>query len=401
LNAPLRWYLSSTAAFLIPGGIQMVLFPWLVAVMLHEPAQRVGIAQMAGALPALFLILFGGVVGDRFDQRRTLIGLHLFGALPPLVLALLIGNGVLSYGLLIGYALVGGIVGAFSQPARDALLSRVAGDRIQRTVTIVMGMQFGVQILGISLASLADRLGAVPLILIQATIMACGAYAVSRIRVERFERPAGRKHVLREIREGLALVFGSERLLPIMLLTFAIGVFFAGAFTVLIPLTIRDIYHGGAQQIGFAYVLNMVGTVAVTLLLLARGGVARPGRAVILAQGFGSLLFVPIFFGVPIAAFYALIFFWGVGGGVAMSMARSIVQEAAPTSHRARVMSVYSLGMMGGMPIGSFAMGYVIGAFGASNAALVPVIGMAAVVTLVGVKSNLWTLVPHPVPAQV
>ena len=58
---------------------------------------------------------------------------------------------MLSYGLLIGYALVGGIVGAFSQPARDALLSRVAGDRIQRTVTIVMGMQFGVQILGISL----------------------------------------------------------------------------------------------------------------------------------------------------------------------------------------------------------------------------------------------------------
>jgi MFS family permease len=401
VNAPLRWYLSSTAAFLIPGGIGMVLFPWLVAVLLHEPAQRVGIAQMAGALPALFLILFGGVVGDRFDQRRTLIALHILGALPPLVLAVLIGNGLLSYGLLIGYALLGSTFGAFSQPSRDALLSRVAGDRIQRTVTIVMGLQFGVQILGISLASLADRLGAVSLLLVQSTVMACGAFAVSRIRIEPFVQPAVRKHVLKEIREGLALVFGSERLLPIMLLTFAIGVFFAGAFTVLIPLTIRDVYHGGAQQIGFAYVLNMVGTVAVTLLLLARGGVARPGRAVLVAQGFGSLLFVPIAFGVPIEAFYALIFLWGIGGGVAMSMARSIVQEAAPMSHRARVMSVYSLGMMGGMPIGSFAMGYVIGAFGPANAALVPVIGMAVVVTLVGLRSNLWTLVPHPATAQV
>lgn len=401
MNAPLRWYLSSTAAFLIPGGIGMVLFPWLVAVLLHEPAQRVGIAQMAGALPALFLILFGGVVGDRFDQRRTLIALHVLGALPPLVLAVLIGNDMLSYGLLIGYALLGSTFGAFSQPSRDALLSRVAGDRIQRTVTIVMGLQFGVQILGISLASLADRLGAVPLLLVQAAVMASGAVAMSRVRVDPFVQPAVRKHVLKEIREGLVLVFGSERLLPIMLLTFAIGVFFAGAFTVLIPLTIRDVYHGGAQQIGFAYVLNMVGTVAVTLLLLARGGVARPGRAVLLAQGSGSLLFVPIAFGVPIEAFYALIFLWGIGGGVAMSMARSIVQEAAPMSHRARVMSVYSLGMMGGMPIGSFAMGYVIGAFGPANAALVPVIGMAVVVTLVGLKSKLWTLVPHPATAQV
>ncbi len=92
----------------------MVLFPWLVAVMLDESATRVGFAQMCGALPALFLILFGGVVGDRFDQRRILIALHMFGALPPFVLAVLIGGNHLSYGLMIGYALIGGIVGAFS-----------------------------------------------------------------------------------------------------------------------------------------------------------------------------------------------------------------------------------------------------------------------------------------------
>ena len=77
MNAPLRWYLTSTASFLLPAGIQMVLFPYLIAVVLHEPAQTVGIAQMAGSLPALFLILFGGVIGDRFDQRRILIVLHL------------------------------------------------------------------------------------------------------------------------------------------------------------------------------------------------------------------------------------------------------------------------------------------------------------------------------------
>ena len=53
------------------------------------------------------------------------------------------------------------------------------------------------------------------------------------------------------------------------------------------------------------------------------------------------------------------------------------------------------------MPIGSFAMGYVIGAFGPANAALVPVLGMATVVILVALRSNLWALVPHPAAAQV
>lgn len=63
----LRWYLTGTACFLVPGGIQMVLFPWLVAVFLHESPVRVGLAQSASQLPMLLLILWGGLIGDRID----------------------------------------------------------------------------------------------------------------------------------------------------------------------------------------------------------------------------------------------------------------------------------------------------------------------------------------------
>ena len=139
----------------------------------------------------------------------------------------------------------------------------------------------------------------------------------------------------------------------------------------------------------------MTGTVAVTVLLLARGGVKRAGRALLVALGLGALLFVPIVFGVSIGMFYLLIFLWGVGAGVAMSMGRTIVQESAPASHRARIMSVYSLGMMGGMPMGALLMGYVIATFGPLHAALVPVVGVSVVVAWVAAKSDLWTQVPH------
>ncbi|HTO56895.1 MAG TPA: MFS transporter, partial [Pseudomonadales bacterium] len=130
-------------------------------------------------------------------------------------------------------------------------------------------------------------------------------------------------------------------------------------------------------------------------VLLARGGVARPGRAVILGLSSGSVLLFPIVFGVSIEVFYLLIFLWGAGGGITMSMTRSIVQEAAPPSHRARIMAVYSLGMMGGLPVGAAAMGFVIRAFGPLNAAWVPVVGMAVVVAWVALTTNLWGLVPH------
>jgi MFS family permease len=401
LNAPLRWYLTSTAALLLPAGIQSVLFPYLIAVVLHEPADRLGIAQMTGALPGLFLILLGGVMGDRFDQRRILVVLHLCGALPPLVLALLLATGHLDYALMLSYALIWGLVGAFSQPARDALLSRVAGDRIQRTVTMMMALQFAVQIVGINLGGLADRIGAVPLILTQASIMALGALAVMRIRVERFVAPAEKQHALREVAAALRLVWDSQRMLPVMVLAFAVGVFFAGTYVVLIPLTVRDVYHGGASGIAFAFMLNMIGTIAATLLLLARGGLTRPGRAVVLALAIGSAVLLPLYWGVSIEVFYLIIFAWGAGGGIVMSMSRTIVQEAAPPAFRARVMSVYSLGMMGGMPIGSVATGYIVNAVGAQNAALVPVIGMAIVVAAVAARSDLWRLLPHHLEARV
>jgi len=83
INGGLRWYLTSTAFFLVPGGIQQVLFPWLVAVYLLESPMRLGIAQMAGQLPMLFLILWGGLLGDRLDQRRLLIFLHMVMVAPP------------------------------------------------------------------------------------------------------------------------------------------------------------------------------------------------------------------------------------------------------------------------------------------------------------------------------
>ena len=75
-----------------------------------------------------------------------------------------------------------------------------------------------------------------------------------------------------------------------------------------------------------------------------------------------------------------------------MTMSRAIVQEAAPDTHRARIMSVYSLGMMGGMPIGSLLLCWCVGQFGARDAVLVPVFGMAVTASVLLLTSGLWGL---------
>jgi MFS family permease len=75
-----------------------------------------------------------------------------------------------------------------------------------------------------------------------------------------------------------------------------------------------------------------------------------------------------------------------------MTMSRSIVQEASPETHRARLMSVYSLGMMGGMPIGSVLLGWCVGHLGARNAVLVPVVGMLTVMVILLTRTQIWNV---------
>ena len=97
-----------------------------------------------------------------------------------------------------------------------------------------------------------------------------------------------------------------------------------------------------------------------------------------------------LYFELPAWGFYTVIYFWGMCGGISMPMARSIVQEASPETHRARLMSVYSLGIMGGMPFGSLLLGWCVGYFGARNSILVPVVGMTVVQLVLLATSRLW-----------
>lgn len=390
MNPGLRWYLASTACFLVPGGIQMVMFPWLVAVFLHETPARVGIAQMAGQLPMLLLILWGGLLGDRVDQRRLLIGLSVAMAVPPVVMAGLVTADLLIYPVLIGWALVGGALGAFAQPARDALLNRVAGRDIQRVVTLTIGVQFGIQILGFGIGASADVLGPATLMLVQAGLMLVAGLATAQIPPLAPNAPRVRQPALKEIGEGIAIAWQSPAIRAAVLQTFSVGMFFAGTYMVLLPLMVRDLYQGSAGGIALVFATNMLGTCTTILWLMRRGGIERPGRALLLGGMTSVCILSLLYFELPLQGFYAVVYLWGMCGGISMTMSRAIVQEASPESHRARVMSVYSLGMMGGMPLGSALLGWCAGVIGVRNAVLVPVVGTALVLLLLLLRSQLW-----------
>jgi MFS family permease len=94
-------------------------------------------------------------------------------------------------------------------------------------------------------------------------------------------------------------------------------------------------------------------------------------------------------------SFYLLtstLFVWGMCGGIAMTMARTIMQEHSPEDQRSRMMAFYASSFMGAGPLGALVTGYLVTWVGPSSALAIASLTMLLVVILVRIRSNLWQL---------
>lgn len=386
VHAAFPWYAGGTAAWFTAWGVVQLSVNWLLVGVLHESGSAVGNAQGALQLPSLVLLLFGGAIADRIDPRRILAAANLFALVPIAGLALGLAQGAVSHTSIVLFCLALGTASAFAAPARDALLSRLAGPDLMRAVAGLTLCQFGGQFLG-SLAggSLAEWsvLGALAA---PAALFVFGALATARLpRPE----PAGpHESALRSILAGLTTVARTPALrVPVGLVT-AISVFFMGSFAVAFPLVVRDVYHGDSTELSFVQAVFPLGTIFGSIAILLRGGVKRKGRAMLLAMSNGALMLGLLSLALPFWAFLLGGLAWGTGGAVFINSSRALVLEAAPPEQRGRVLSVYQLGFVGSFPIGAWVTGQLCEAWGPLMTMRVFAVCMALVVASVAMFSS-------------
>ena len=321
--------------FVAPLGIQTVLLPWLIVVEMQETGARLGLAQFALQLPAIVLILAGGLLADRFDRAKILWACHGLAALPALMLAYVIYRQAMSFQMVVIYALAMGCVTAFAQPARDGMLNQIASDDLQKGVTIAMGLTFGGQVIGFLMGGAAESVGAVSLLITQAIVMAAGMFFAFKLMP--MSRLAGETAVSsapsgagRAILEGLRLVFTSNLMRPVIFLVFCMSLLYGGAYMVLVPVVAREVYGAGAAEIAQCFVAFVGGTILVTGLLVKIGGLSNPLMGFQLALLGGGLCLILASMVNQFEYFLGALALWGMCGAVAMSMSRTLIQQAAP-----------------------------------------------------------------------
>ena len=399
---PQRLYLMATAAWFMAFGMQAVVFAWLVTIVLREPAELVGWAQTALLIPGMLFILVAGSLADRIGPDRQAMLAQSFAAFTPWLLFAAAWLGWLSFGVMVVYAVLMGIAQAFVTPARDGLLNHVAEGRVQRTVMLTSLFQFGFQIVGYFVAGFADAVGVGVMLALQSVVLLVGVLGFALIvRSGVVVRdPAAHRSVLAGVVEGARTTLGSSVMRLVVLQNVAMACFFMGSFVVCFPLVIREVFDGSSGDLAVLNACNALGLVSTIVVMLRLGDVRRPGRALLLSQGIGAVVLGSAGLMTNFPLFVLAVFCWGLCGGLAIPMSRTLMQELAPPEQRARVMSFHAFSFMGAGPLGTLFCGYLAELYGPQLAIVICGVGMLTVVLLMGATSSLWATQFEPAVAS-
>ena len=392
-----RAYFLAQSLHFAAGGLMGVLFPWIITQELHESQARVGIAQAFATLPMMMLVLVGGAAADGRDLRAYIGRLQLSLALVPIALALVIALGQLTFvSMTLGLVVIG-VIGSFIMPARDALLSYVTPPEIglARTAAMAIAATFAGQLAGTAVAASASTIGAVPLLALQAALIATAGVLSARVPLVNphafaAHTPAKLSRILHEMIDGLKTVRDHERLRTVILYVAIAGPLFNGMVLVGFPLMVRDVYHGSSLMLSAIMGTFLLGLTLASFAMSWIKPIEHQGRMLMLFSLNNVFVFTVAYFVPPFPVFLVLMLFWGMGAGAGMALNRGMIQSAAPPLYRARVLSVLQFSQFAGGPPGALIFGFMAQGAGIVNAMLTIPVAVALLWITFRLTTRLW-----------
>ncbi|MFF3747900.1 MFS transporter [Streptomyces kronopolitis] len=357
LGRPFRWLWASTAASNAGDGITRTLLPLLVVAHHPDPAVVAGLTTV-NMLPWLLFALPAGVLVDRVDRRRIVLGSNLVRGAALLGAALVLtGNRPL--GLLYALAFLLGIAETLADTAAPAMLPRLVDERhLERAngrlmaAQIVLNETAGPPVAGLLVgltAAAAPATGGVLYAL--AALLLLGLAPLARTTREAAPDRA-RGGVLRDIRDGLGFVLGHRTLRLTLAASGLYGLVFSATFSMLVLLS-EGTLGLSATGYGLLLAVGSLGAFAGSWLApraadrlptvrLARWSLVASGAAYA-ALGLGRH---PVLAALALAANGVFMMGWNIP-------VMSLRQRLTPEDLQGRVMSVSRLCAWGTMPVGA------------------------------------------------
>jgi MFS family permease len=361
-----RLFFAGQSISLIGTWMTRIATSWLVY-RLTDSALLLGLVSFAGQIPAFFLAPIAGVWIDRWNRHRTLVWTQAFSMLQSFALAALALTHTVHIWSLIALVLMQGLINAFDMPARQAFVIEMIEDRadLGNAIALNSSMVNGARLLGPAIGGLViAAVGEGYCFLIDGISYIAVVVSLLMMSVDRRSARGAVKRVRHELLEGWKYVVGSDAIRSI-LLQLALVSLIGMPYTVLMPIIAGNVLHGGAHTLGFLMGASGVGALASAISLALRRNVVGLGRMIPIASAvFGVGL---IGLGLSREFWISLLLMLLTGFGMMQQMAASntILQTIIEDDKRGRVMSFYTLSVLGITPIGSLLAGVFASKFGA------------------------------------
>ncbi len=353
-----RLYFIGQGISLSGTWMQIVALGWLV-LQLTGSGSQLGLVVGTGFWPILIFGPWGGVIADRFNKRTILYWTHFASSLLAIGISILIFTDTIQMWVLYVFAFSYGMIRVFDNPARQAFVSEmVSEDNLKNAVSLNATENHLTRAIGPSVAGiLIAGIGIAFCFLINGLSYLAVVLMLYLMDAKELHTGPPSSKKSGHLMEGFRYVIATPLIRSTLIMMAVIGTF-AYEFQVSLPLLAQRTFLGDATTYAALLASMGIGSGVGGLYSAGRHKIA-PHHLVIFAMLFGvSMVLTSI---MP-SLFWAIVgmFFVGIFSINVISLGNTTVQLESAVEMRGRVMSLWSMAMVGSTAIG----GPIIGSIG-------------------------------------
>lgn len=353
-----RLYFFGQSISMSGTWMQTVAQGWLV-LQLTGSGTQLGIVVALQFVPMLLVGPWAGLVADRFDKRVIMYWTQILFAFSAGIIAFLVYAEQIELWMLYVFALAFGIVRAFDQPARQTFVVELVGPgHLRNAISLNATVNNLARAVGPTLAgALIAGIGIAFCFAVNALTYVLVLWMLFLMRGDELIREKPAPKLPGQILEGFRYVRSTPVIGWTLLYMALIGTF-AYEFQVSLPLLAQETFHGTAASYAALLAAMGIGSVIGGLFAAGRHRIA-PRELAVYALLFGvSVAATALMPTLPLALVgMVLVGYFSIN---VTSLGNTMLQLASAPNMRGRVMSLWSMAMLGSTPIG----GPIVGAIG-------------------------------------
>lgn len=337
--------------------MQNVANGWLVLQLTNSPLW-LGFLGLSFAIPMILLPPLAGPIVDRVNRIQLLLFTQSMQALTFITLGVLTWVGKVEVWHILIASFVSATLLAFDNPARQALVPDLVQPRdLLNALSLNSATYTGAALVGPALAGLLlEPLGAGTLFFLNGISFLAVILALLVMR-DVATHSGGTQGTLRDsFWKGLSYAWNDRFILALLILS-ALGAVFGRSYQNLLPAFSRDIWHAGSQGYGLLLAAAGGGALAGAFGLASFKRIPKQGAVMLLS----GLIFCASLIIFALSPFFVLalvlLFVAGVASTVFSTIISTFIQLSVPNEMRGRVMSLYTVTLIGLPSLGALGSG--------------------------------------------